>query len=471
MPTYQFEAMDATGQEIRDVIDAQTAEEAQATIRQMGYFVTKISSKRGKEAAAGVGRAKRKKSFTIGGVSGKHLTLFTRQLSILQDAGLPILRSLRILEEQQKPGPLKNGLIDVCDEIEGGATLSEAMAKCPKVFNRLYINMIKAGEAGGALETILRRLAEFMERAQSLKRKVIGAMIYPIVVIIVAVSILSFIMIAIVPVFAAMFVEFELTLPKPTMLLIAISEKMATWWWVLLVVPIAIFIFIKLVSKFRAGRMGWHHFLLKIPIIGNLIEKNVLARTTRTLGTLVASGVPILEGLAITRETSNNAMFEKMFAKVSESIREGETIAKPMKQYSRMGFHPVALFFWMSVCSLPFLAIMFATMDLALIAVGLAFGGAILGALAYLLRMRSRVVDDLVVNMVDVGEETGELDTMLYKVADYYDEEVKTTTDSLMTIIEPILIVFLGVSVGFIVISLFMPLIELITKLSGGGAG
>ncbi len=205
MPTYQFEARDATGQEFRDVIEAENEDEALSTIRQMGYFVTKITVKRtAKVARAG----KRRKTFAIGGGGSKVLTTFTRQLSILQDAGLPILRSLKILEGNARPGRLKNALIDVIDEIEAGATLSEAMAKCPKVFSRLYINMVKAGEAGGALETILQRLADFMERAESLKRKVKGAMIYPIVVILVACGILTFIMIKIVPVFRQMFEEF-----------------------------------------------------------------------------------------------------------------------------------------------------------------------------------------------------------------------------------------------------------------------
>ena len=206
MPSYQFEAMDATGQEIRDVIEAQTEEEAQATIRQMGYFVTRITPLKSAKAAA-TKAGKRKKPFGIGGGGGKHMCTFTRQLSILQDAGLPVLRSLKILESQAKPGRLKSALMDVCDEIESGSTLSEAMAKCPKVFSRLYINMIKAGEAGGALEVILRRLAEFMERSQSLKRKIQGAMIYPVVVILVAIGILTFIMIKIVPVFEKMFLE------------------------------------------------------------------------------------------------------------------------------------------------------------------------------------------------------------------------------------------------------------------------
>src|SRR6056297_693154 len=202
MPTFQFEAMDATGQEIRDEIDAPSEDEAQTTIRQMGYFVTKISvmkQEAGKTASGG-----KKRSFAIGGAKTKHICAFTRQLSILQDAGLPILRSLKILENNQKPGKLKNALMDTCDEIEGGSTLSEAMSKSPKVFSRLYVNMVKAGEAGGALETILQRLADFLERAESLKRKVKGALIYPIVVAVVAILILTGIMIFIVPTFEEM---------------------------------------------------------------------------------------------------------------------------------------------------------------------------------------------------------------------------------------------------------------------------
>src|SRR5262245_46571031 len=289
MPTFQFEAMDATGQEIKDVIDAPTEEEAQATIRQMGYFVTKIAVKK---AAAGAKTAggKKKRGFSIGGASTKQISLFTKQLSILQDAGLPILKSLRILEGQQKPGRLKNALMDVGDEIEGGATLSEAMAKSPKVFSRLYINMIKAGEAGGALEVILRRLSEFLERSESLKTKVKGAMIYPVVVIMVAVGILAFIMWKIVPVFQKMFEEFGLKLPAMTTLLINISKWVVhDGWWMMPLIPTVVWVFVKLLRKFKHGRMGWDMFVLKWPIMGMLIEKNTMARTTRTLGTLVAS--------------------------------------------------------------------------------------------------------------------------------------------------------------------------------------
>lgn len=471
MPSFQFEAMDATGQEIRDVIEAPTEEEAQATIRQMGYFVTKISVKKSRGAAGPAEqKTKKKRGFALGGASGKQLTAFTRQLSILQDAGLPILRSLRILEEQQKPGRLKYSLMDVCDEIEAGATLSEAMAKSPKVFNRLYVNMIKAGEAGGALEIILQRLADFMERAQALRRKVQGAMIYPCVVISVAVGILTFIMLKIVPTFEKMFKEFELELPPPTKLLIAISQTVVVLWWAIPLFPLGVWLTVKLLRKFSWGRMGWDLFVLKLPIAGPLIEKNILARTTRTLGTLVASGVPILEGLNITRETAGNAMFEKLYGKVSEAIREGETIAKPMKANSRPTFHPMALFFWVGFGPALISPIVLPVMRLegmAAIVMPVLLVLGMLGGMWYFLKFKHRVVDELVVNMVDVGEETGELDTMLYKVADTYDDEVKTLTDGLMAMMEPLMIVFLGGAVGFIVISLFMPLVSLIQNLSG----
>jgi type IV pilus assembly protein PilC len=445
MPTFQFEAMDATGQEIKDVIEAPSQDEAQATIRQMGYFVTKISVKKARKGAAEKAAANKKKgkSFALGGVNQKILTTFTRQLAILQDAGLPILRSLKILQEQSKPGALKNSLIDVCDEIESGSTLSEAMSKAPKAFNRLYVNMIKAGEAGGALEVILKRLAEFQERAQALRRRVKGAMIYPVFVILFAVGILVFIMLSIVPQFEKIFKDFGTQLPPMTQVLIYISKWVSNNWYFIPGIPIGVWLLIKLIRKFPPGRMGWDMFILKMPIFGQLVEKNIVARTTRTLGTLVASGVPILEALHITRETSGNAVFEKMYGKVYDSIREGESIAKPLKEFSKISFHPMAAFFWFMFIAGP------------------------LGLLLYVTRMNQRVLDDMVVNMVDVGEETGELDTMLYKVADNYDDEVAVLTESLMSLMEPLLIICLGGMVGFIVIALFLPLIALIQKLSG----
>jgi type IV pilus assembly protein PilC len=325
--------------------------------------------------------------------------------------------------------------------------------------------MIKAGEAGGALETILQRLADFKESAEALKRKVKGAMVYPVVVVMVAVGILTFIMIKIVPTFEQIFKDFDTELPTMTKALVTISHNVATYWFLIPGIPIGLVIVVKMIRKFKAGRMGWDLFSLNWPVFGTLIEKNSMARSTRTLGTLVASGVPILEGLTITRETCGNAMFERLYSKVAESIREGETIAKPMKDNSKPGFHPVACGLWVAVAVLPVTPLFFMSGMLG-IAGPAALAAAILGGLYYVMRMNRRVADDLVVNMVDVGEETGELDTMLYKVADTFDEEVRVLTDSLMSLLEPLLIVFLGGAVGFIVISLFMPLVSLITNLS-----
>jgi type IV pilus assembly protein PilC len=466
MPTFQFQARDTMGNPIEDVIEAPTEDEALATIRQMGYFVTKISVKKGRGGPQQRKAGKKGRGFALGGANSKQMTTFTRQLAILQDAGLPILRSLRILEMQSKPGALKNALMDVCDDIESGSTLSEAMSKSPKVFNRLYVNMIKAGEAGGALELILQRLADFMERGQEIRRKVKGALIYPVIVILVAVLILTFIMISIVPAFAEMFAEFDFELPKMTILLVNISNKTVTYWYLIPIVPFTMWLSVKLLRKFRQGRMAWDLFIMRLPIFGGLVEKNIMARTTRTLGTLVASGVPILEALSITRETADNGMFERMYGKITEAIREGETIAKPMRDYSKPPFHPLCLMIWVTIGSAPILFALAVAELLNAQTVLVALAGGAVGAMWYMVTFRKPIAEEMVVNMVDVGEETGELDTMLYKVADYFDDEVRTMTDGLMKLMEPLMIVFLGGAVGFIVIALFLPLVALIQNLS-----
>ncbi len=332
-------------------------------------------------------------------------------------------------------------MIDTINEIESGSSLSESFAKSPKAFDRLYINMVKAGEAGGALEVILQRLAEFLEASEILKGRIKSALMYPIGVVLFACAILTFIMIMIVPKFEAIFKDFAIELPAPTLVLMATSQYVVKYWYLIPLVPFSIWLLIKLTTSFEYGRFGWHLFLLKCPVFGMLIEKTTVARTTRTLGTLVTSGVPILESLHITKEASNNAVFELMYQRILESIRDGDTIANPMKIHSRPPFHFGALGYF-------------------------AFFGIGLGALWYLVKLKNRVMDDMVVNMVDVGEETGELDTMLYKVADTYDEEVKTATEALMSMLEPLLVIFLGGIVGFIVVALFMPLISLISNLS-----
>jgi type IV pilus assembly protein PilC len=409
--------LDSTGGEVKDSIQALNEEEAQQKIKQMGYFVTKIievadGKKKGKKGQKDATSGKRKKSrtFTIGGVSSKQLCTFTRQFSVLQDAGLPVLRSLKILEGQMKPGVLKNALIDVVEDVESGSTLSEAFGKHPKCFDRLYVNMVKAGEAGGALEVIMQRLAEFKEKAQSLKRRIIGAMVYPIAVISVAVGILSFIMVYIIPKFEKIFADFQMTLPEATLYLMQVSHWFVDYWYIIPLIPLAWWLLIKLIRLNRTGAFILDWIYLKLPIVGSIIEKTSVARSSRTLGTLVSSGVPILEALSIVRETTTNAVFERMYQRVYDSIREGETIAQPLKE--------------------------------------------------------SRLVDDMVVNMIDVGEETGELDTMLNKIADVYDEEVNVLVEGLISLLEPIMIVILGLIVGTIVVCLFLPMIKLLEGLS-----
>ena len=416
MPTYQYEAMDDTGLEISETVEAPSEVEAQQLIKDKGFYVTKIQEK-GRTKKAGGKAAKRKrapkkkgKTFSIGGVRSKQLCTFTRQLSTLQDAGLPILRSLRILEGQSRPGPLKNSLMGVIEDIESGNTLSEAMAKQPKAFDGLYVNMVKAGEAGGALEVILQRLAEFKERSQSLKRKVMGAMLYPCAVVTVATCIVGFIMYYIIPKFKKIFEDFGVELPAMTIALITVSDWVVKWFYLIPLIPVAIYLVIKIIKKNKTGEYIVDKIALKIPLLGQIISKSTVARTSRTLGTLISSGVPILEGLIIARDTSGNAVFRRAYDHIYSAIREGESMAIPLKE--------------------------------------------------------ARICDDMVVNMVDVGEETGALDVMLYKVADVYDEEVGVLVDALVNLLEPLMVVVLGLIVGFIVIALFMPLVELLNSLS-----
>ncbi len=420
MSTYLYEAMNAAGHEEKGEIEAVTTEEAISKIREQGLFPTKVKEKSGKKkAGAETSKAGKRPAGASGlgmKVSTKRLTQFTRQLATLQDAGLPILRSLKILEQQQKPGLLRMVIKEVADSVEGGATLSEAMGKHPKAFDKLYVKMVAAGEAGGVLETILERLAEFMEKAQRLKRKVVGAMIYPVAVITFAGGIVMFIMVVVVPKFETIFKDFGTTLPVPTQMLISTSNWFATGtppgWLIVLVSPIFIWLTFKLIKQSEAGKFVLDLLKLKIPILGQIIQKTAVARFTRTLGTLINAGVPILEAINITKDTTGNEVFTKALGTVHDSIREGESFAEPLKS--------------------------------------------------------ARVVDSLVVNMVDVGEETGELDKMLLKVADNYDEEVETLVGSLVSLLEPVLVIFLGLVVGSIVVALFLPLVKLISSVSGG---
>lgn len=417
MGTFVYEAMNQTGQEVKDQIDATSAEEALGKIRSLGLFPTRIREKGGKKKGEVAGKKKKKGggAITIGRAKTKHVTSFTRQLATLQDAGLPILRSLSILEEQQKAGPLKNALGTIAEDVEGGCTLSEAMSKHPKAFDRLYVNMVAAGETGGVLDIILIRLAEFMEKAQKLKSKIKGAMIYPTVVMTFAIGIVAMIMVVVVPKFEEIFADFGTTLPAVTQYLIIVSNWFAKGtppgWVFLLFSPVAFFLFMKLMNQSKGGRFAVDTVKLKIPVMGQIIGKSSVARFTRTLGTLINAGVPILEAINITKDTSGNEVYARAMTKVHDSIREGESFAEPLRA--------------------------------------------------------SKVCDGIVVNMVAVGEETGELDKMLIKVADNYDEEVEVLVGSLLSLLEPIMVAVLGVIVGFIVIALFLPLVALIQSITG----
>jgi type IV pilus assembly protein PilC len=420
MATYAFEAMNSSGQEVKDEVDAGSSEEAIAKIRAKGFFPTKVREKAakkkvGKKSASGAESLapKRKMPLSIGGVPRKQLVGFTRQLSTLQDAGLPILRSLQILEGQQKPGLLKAIIGGVADEVEGGGTLSDAMSKYPKAFDKLYVNMIQAGEAGGVLDLILSRLADFMEKAAKLKKKVIGAMIYPAVVISIAVAIVSMIMIFVIPKFEDIFRDFGTTLPGITQVLLSVSRWFANdyGWAYIVCFPFAWMIMIKLIKLSEGGRYFVDAVKLKIPVLGGILSKTAIARFARTLGTLISAGVPILDAINITKETVGNEVYSKALIKVHDAIREGESMADPLRA--------------------------------------------------------TKICDAIVVNMIDVGEETGDLDKMLIKVADNYDSDVDVLVGSLISILEPIMVVVLGLIVGFIVIALFAPMISLISAVSG----
>ncbi len=424
MPSYAFEAANTAGKTQKGTIEADNSEDAIKKIRSQGLFPTAVrEQKEAKKAAAAkkkqqAGAKKKKRAITIGGVNQKQLTLFTRQMSTLQDAGLPLLRSLQILEDQQKPSKLKNVLEDVCEAVSSGSSLSEAFNQHPKVFKRLYVKMVAAGEVGGVLDVVMRRLSEFMEKAQRLKRRIIGAMIYPSVVILIAVAIVTGIMYFVIPKFQEIFADFDIELPALTKWLISSSQwvagqqdgqKVPGVLWIIMS-PFLIFFFFKLVRMTKFGRAVTDVIRLKIPVIGGLIRKTAIARFTRTLGTLVAAGVPILEAITITRDTSGNYVFEKALGKVHDSIREGDTFAKPLRE--------------------------------------------------------SKVCDAIVVNMIDVGEETGDLDSMLMKVADNYDEEVDVAVASLLSLLEPFMVVILGGIVGTIVLALFLPLVSMIESVS-----
>lgn len=419
MPVFQFKAHDKrSNKEISDSIEASSQMEAIAAIKRQGLLPIEVKEAKAKtgKSQGGAATAKAGGGFSFGRVKPKVVTLFTRQLSTLQDAGLPIVQSLQILTDMQRPGKFKASLGAVTEDVQSGTMLSEAMSRHPKIWDKLYTNLVKAGETAGALDVILRRLAEFREKAERLKKKVIGALVYPAAVMTIASAILTFIMVFIVPKFEQIFKELGVQLPGVTVALIDFSNFIGSWWGAsLLLALILAIIGIKMLKKTEKGGNFIDRVWMKTPVFGNIIKKSSVARFTRTLGTLVTSGVGFLDALDITKSATPNVVVRNAIQAVRDSVKEGETINEPLR--------------------------------------------------------RSGVFDDIVVNMIKVGEETGELDKMLIKIADNYDEEVDAAVAAMMSLLEPLLIVFMGGAVGFIVIALFMPLIKLIEQLGAQAQG
>src|SRR5436190_5234161 len=427
MPKFNHVAMDSRGKETKGTLDVGSQNEAISRLKEMGYFPTKVveadktKEKPDKKTKAGPADAKGKKkgginiNIKIPGLSGrvkpKVLTTFTRQLATLVDAGLPLLRGLRVLERQERNPTLKQIINELALAIEGGSTFSEGLAQHPKVFNRLFVNMVKAGELGGVLEVVLNRLSEFMEKAQKIRGKVKAAMFYPCAVIFVAVTILTVLMVFVIPKFEAVFKDMleGRGLPAFTQFVLSVSRAVAGHFVITLISIVAFFIGLKLFVRTRFGRRLFDRLKMNFPVFGPVISKVAISRFTRTLGTLVSSGVPILQALTIVRETSGNVVVADAVSSVHESVKEGETITAPLEA--------------------------------------------------------SNVFPPMVISMVDVGEQTGALPEMLMKIADTYDDEVDNAVSAMTSLLEPIMIVILAVIVGSIVIALFLPLISLIDNL------
>jgi type IV pilus assembly protein PilC len=422
--------MDARGKETKGTLEVGSQNEAIGRIRDMGFFPTKVVEDKGGGKAVETGPKKPAKrgakkggalnlQINIPGLSGrvksKVLTTFTRQLATLVQAGLPLLRGLRVLEKQEKSANLKSILGDLGTAIEGGSTFSEALAQHPKVFNRLFVNMVKAGEIGGVLEVVLRRLSEFMEKAQKIKGKVIAAMFYPCAVLGVATTIMGVLLVVVIPKFKEVFsggLAQGRELPGFTQIVLGVSDAVRQHIGYTSLILLGIFIVFQIIIHTKLGRHYFDLFKLKVPVLGPVISKVAISRFTRTLGTLVSSGVPILQALTIVKETSGNVIIAKAVSDVHESVKEGETITAPLEA--------------------------------------------------------SRVFPPMVISMVDVGEQTGALPEMLMKIADNYDEEVDNAVASMTSLLEPIMIIFLAVIVGSIVIAMFLPLIDLMNTVGSG---
>jgi len=401
MPDFKYQGTNRSGSSVSGVMTANSKADLQNLLRRQQITPTKMSEK-GKE-------------FNMptfgGGVNAKELAIFTRQFSVMIDAGLPLVQCLEILGSQQENKFFQKVLINTRSQVEGGATLSTAMRGSPKVFDGLYVNMVEAGETGGILDIILQRLSTYIEKNVKLQRAVKSALIYPVGVLTIAGLVIFLLLWKVVPIFATLFAGLGVALPLPTKIVIGMSNFVGSYFGLLIVAAIIGGIFgLKAWYGTPAGKYVLDSIILKLPVLGILMRKIAVARFTRTLGTLIASGVPILEGLDITAKTSGNAVVERALQKVRKALEEGKSLTEPLKD--------------------------------------------------------SNVFPGMVTQMIAVGEQTGAMDAMLQKIADFYEEEVDSAVKDLLTAMEPVMIVFLGVVVGGVVISMYLPLFTLIGELS-----
>jgi type IV pilus assembly protein PilC len=427
MPRFTYLALDSRGQESSGLVEAASTNEAIGQLRQAGFFPTnvyeegksgcvegKVEKRAAKAAPATEPREKRKGDIVFvqrKKVKPKVLMIFSRQLATLIDSGLPLLRGLSVLAKQERDRVLKNTIEKLADSVQSGSTFSESLAQFPLIFNDLYVNMVKAGEVGGVLELVLTRLAEFQEKAAKIKNKVAAAMVYPIIVMTMAVAIMGFLLVFIVPKFEAIFHDMlgDRPLPGITTCVITVSRFVQENWLVIVAVIFSLIAGYKFANRAGRGRSTIDRAKLHFPLFGDVIRKTAISRFSRTLGTLVTSGVPILQALNITRETAGNTVIARAIGQVHEAVKEGESIVQPIEG--------------------------------------------------------SGAFPPMVVSMIDVGEETGQLPEMLLKIADVYDDEVDTSVAAMTAALEPIMIVFLALVVGTIVVALFLPLISIIQGL------
>jgi len=397
MATFAYVGRNRTGEIQKGEVTAKTREEAAAMLRKQNVLATSLQRKVSSINVEIPGLGAK--------VTPRDVVIFTRQFSTMIDAGLPLVQCLEILAQQTECKPLAKAINETRMEVEAGATYADSLRKHPKVFDDLYVNMVAAGEAGGILDIIQQRLAKHMEKSIRLKKKIKGALVYPASIVAIAVCVMAVLMIWVIPVFAQMFSDFGGVLPGPTRLVLGASDFIVAYIWQIIVACVLFVIAVKRIYKTERGRLQMDRLALGLPVFGDLIRKAAVAKFTRTLGTLISSGVPILDGLQITASTAGNKVIENAIMHARSSISEGKDVAEPLAQ--------------------------------------------------------SNVFPPMVVQMIAVGEATGAMDTMLSKIADFYDEEVDEAVSALTSLLEPMLMVFLGVTVGFIVVAMYLPIFEM----------